>query len=111
MAGRRTNIEKAELDGGLDVVDGCVNVLNVPKVPLSGTMPGVNKPGTEGDEMPMLEVDAFQWHLRRVSEGRTVSKTWTGAEREASIEEWKRVNMARYWKRYREWKAELDIRL
>lgn len=111
MAGRKSKIAKAELDGSSDMVEGVLNVLSTPKAPLSGTMPGVNKPGTEGDELPMLEFDAFQWHLRRVQNGRTVSNTWQGAEREASIAEYKRRKMERYWKLHRQWKDEIEVKV
>lgn len=108
--GRRSKIEAAERDGAIDVVEGGINVLCTPKVPLSGTMPGVNKPGTEGDELPMLEFDAFQFHLKRVQNGRTISR-WKGKEREVSIAEYQRVKMDRYWKLYRQWKAEMDVKV
>ncbi len=110
MAGRKTKIAKAELDGSSDMVEGVLNVLSTPKAPLSGTMPGVNKPGTEGDELPMLEFDAFQFHLKRVQNGKTISK-WKGEEREASIREYKRVKMERYWKLCRQWKDEIDLKV
>lgn len=110
MRGRKSKFEKAEEDGAVDVMVGGINVLNEPKVPLSGTMPGVNKPGTEGDEEPMLILDAFMFHLKRVQYGKTVAK-WRDEEREASIAEYKRMKMARYEKLRQKWQKEIDLKV